>query len=77
MKLIFCADEYHSYLKLVLTFLMDVARYVKSTQNNKYVVSLQYLKRELSYEVDVLHVDKPESLLQVDTIIFDGFGQAC
>ena len=40
---------------------------------------LQYLKKELSYEVDVLHADKHKhkSLLQVDTIIFDGFGQAC
>ena len=29
------------------------------------------------YEVDVLNADKHESLLQVDSIIFDGFGQAC
>ena len=36
-------------------------------------MSLQYLNNKLSYEVDVLHVD----LLQVDSIIFDGFGQAC
>ena len=55
---------------------MGVARHAQSTQNNKYVVSLQYLKKELSYEVDVLHADKHESLLQVDSIIFDGFGQA-
>ena len=38
---------------------------------------LQYLKKELSYEVDVLHADKHESLLQGDSIIFHGFGQAC
>ena len=38
---------------------------------------LQYLKKELSYEVDVLHADKYESPLQADSIIFDGFGQAC
>ena len=37
---------------------------------------LQFLKKELSYEVDVLHADKHESLLQVDLINFDGFGQA-
>ena len=39
-------------------------------------MSLQYLKKELSYEVDVLHVDKLESLvnLKVDSIMFDGFG---
>ena len=40
-------------------------------------MSLQYLKKELSYEVDVLNADKHESLLQDDNIIFDGFGQAC
>ena len=45
--------------------------------HNKYAVSLQYLKKELSYEVDVLHPDKHESLLQIDISIFDRFGQAC
>ena len=40
-------------------------------------MSLQYLKKELSYEVDVFHADKHESLLQVDTIILDEVGQAC
>ena len=39
-------------------------------------MSLQYLKKELSFEVDVLHADKYESLLQLDSIIFDGFCQA-
>ena len=38
---------------------------------------MQYLKKELSYEVDVLHADKDESFLPVDSIIFDGFGQGC
>ena len=41
---------------------MGVARFVESTQNNKYVVSSQYLKKELIYEVDVLHADKHGSL---------------
>ena len=41
-----------------------------------YVVPVQYLKKELSYEVDVLNADKHENLSQAD-IIFDGFGQAC
>ena len=39
-------------------------------------MSLQCLKKELSYEVDVLNADKHERLLQVDSIIFDGFSQA-
>ena len=40
-------------------------------------MSLQFLKKEFSYAVDNLHPDKHESLLQVNSIIFDGFGQAC
>ena len=54
---------------------MGVARHAQSTQNNKYAKSLEYLKKELSYEVDVLDDDKHESLLQVDSVIFDIFGQ--
>ena len=34
---------------------------------------MQYLKKEFSYEVGVLHADKHESLLQVDSIITDTF----
>ena len=38
---------------------------------------MEYLKNELSNEADVLHADRHESVLQVDNIIFDGFGQGC
>ena len=41
--------------------------------NNNYSVSLQYLKKELSYGVDVLHTDNCECLYN---IICDGFDQA-
>ena len=54
---------------------MDIAKHAYSTQNNKYAVSLQYLKKEWSYEVDVLHADKHRSFLQIDTSIFDGFAR--
>ena len=37
---------------------------------------MQYLKKEVSDEVDFLHADKNESRLQIDTKIFDGGGQA-
>ena len=37
---------------------MGVARHAESTGNYKYTVSLQYLKKELSYEVDGLHADE-------------------
>ena len=53
-----------------------MARHVQFTQNNTFSISLQYLKKELSDEVDLLHADKDESYLKIDTIIFDGNGQA-
>ena len=62
---------------LILSFFIGEARHTKITRANKYAVSLQYPKKELNYEVDVLCADKQESLLQVDSIIFDEFGQAC
>ena len=43
--------------------------HAKITQNNKLAISLQYLQKELSDEVDFLHADKHESLLQVDSTI--------
>ena len=40
-------------------------------------MSLQYLKNQLSYEVDFLLADEDWSLLQVGTVIFYGIGQTC
>ena len=51
---------------------MCVSRHAQITQNNKFAISLQYLKKELSDEVDFLHVDKHESLLQIDSMILIG-----
>ena len=45
------------------------------TQNNKVAISLQYIQKEVSDEIDFLHVDKRESSLQINTMIFDGHGQ--
>ena len=39
-------------------------------------ISLQYFKKELSVEVDFLLADKHESFLQINTMVFDGDGQA-
>ena len=38
-------------------------------QNNKFPISFQCLKKEVSDEVDLLHVDKHKSFLQVKTMI--------
>ena len=51
---------------------MCVARHAQITQNKKFAISLQYLKKELSDKVDFLHADKHESLLQNDIMILLG-----
>ena len=54
------------FFRVILSFLMCVARI---TRNRKFVISLQYLKREVNGEVDFLHPGKHEKLLQIDTMI--------
>ena len=53
-----------------------MTRHVQITQNNKFAISLQYLKKEFSdlskNLVDFLHADKYESLLQIDSMILMG-----
>ena len=44
--------------------------------NNTFAISLQYLKKKASDEVDLLHTYKHESFLRIDTLVFDGGGQA-
>ena len=45
-------------------------------QNKNFGISLQYLKKEVSDKVNSLHVDKHENFVQIDTITFNGDGQA-
>ena len=40
-------DEHQKFYKLVLLFLMEVARDVQSTQNRKLVRFLQYIKQKV------------------------------
>ena len=51
---------------------MCVVKHAQITQNNKFAISLKFLKKEISDEVDFLHADKHESFLQIDIMIFDG-----
>ena len=54
-----------------------MARHAQMTQNNKFVISLQYLNQELSDEIDFLHADLHEGLLQVDSMILMGMFKHC
>ena len=49
-----------------------MAWHTQITQNDKFAISLQYLKKELSNETDFLHADKHENLLQIDSMILMG-----
>ena len=42
----------------MLWFLMDTVEYSQSSENSKFVMSLQYLKEVVRDEVDFLDVDK-------------------
>ena len=49
MEFIFLhADKHQNFYKLALLFLMEVARHVQSTQNRKFKIFLQYLKKKVS-----------------------------
>ena len=46
-----------------------MAKHAHTTQNNKFAISLQHMKKVMSDAVDLLHADKHESLLQIDIMI--------
>ena len=67
------ADKRQRFLHIG-TIQVCVASHVRVTQNNKFAISLQYLKKEVGNEVDFLRADKHESLLQIDRMILMGYG---
>ena len=64
------ADKHQRFLQID-TITLGVARHAQSTQNNKFTISLQYLKKNVSDEADLLHAYKHERFLQIDIMIFD------
>ena len=52
IKLIFWhADKHESLLQIDSTILMGMAKHSQSSQNSKFAMSLQYLKKEVKVEV--------------------------
>ena len=90
MKLIFLhANNGESLLQIDSMVLMGMVKHSQSSQNSKFAMSLQYLKKEVKDEVDFLHADKHQSFLKVyfntlgikvsykvDIIIINGHDQA-
>ena len=46
------------FYELILLFWVCLTKHAQSTQNNKFAISLQYLKKDVSDENDFLHADK-------------------
>ena len=63
-------ENKQSYLQLIPASFVVIARRALSSQNNKFAISLKYLKKKGKDGVDFLHLYKYQSFLQVDTIHF-------
>ena len=66
MKLIFLhAGKHDSLLQIGSMILMGMTKHFQSSQNSKFAMSLQYLKKEVKDEIDFLHPDKHQSFVKV------------
>ena len=45
--------------------LMETVKHFQTSQNSKFAMSLQYVKKEVTDEVDFLRADKHQSFLKV------------
>ena len=60
------ADKHERFLQIDTLILMEMFKYCQSSQNSKFAVTLQHLKKEVRDESDFLHADKHQSFLQFD-----------
>ena len=75
--MIFCTNiNIKVSYNFVVTSLLFIATHAPSAQNSKFVISLQYLEKEWD-EVDFIHANKYQTILQFDAINLGGHGQAC
>ena len=51
-------------LQIDSMILMEMVKHPQSSQNSKFAMSLQYLKKEVKDEVYFLHADKHQSFLK-------------
>ena len=72
----FSADKHKTFLKLIVSFWMCIVMHAQSTQKNKFTISLKYLKKNMTNEVDFLPANKRQRLLQSDTIILKSYFSA-
>ena len=64
------AGKHENLPQIDAIILMEMVKHFQSSQNSKFTMSVQYLKKEdIDNEVDFLHADKHQSWLQGDTMI--------
>ena len=70
MKLVFLNADKHesfeSFLQIDTMILIGMIKHSQSSQNSKFAMSLQYIKKEVRNMVDFLLADKHQSSVQVD-----------
>ena len=69
------ADTHKSFYKMIVSLWLCAVRHSQSTQNNRFTISLEYVKENMK-DVDFLPADKRWRFLQSDTIILGVCGQA-
>ena len=50
--------RHENSLQTYAMILLGMVKHFQSSQNSKFAMCLQYLKKEVRYEVDFLHADK-------------------
>ena len=53
---------------------MCVAKHAQIAQSNKFAISLQHIKKDVSDAFDFLHAGKHEIFLQIDTLLWFSIG---
>ena len=64
------------FYKLIVSLWVCRASHAQNTQNNKFAISLQYLKENMKDKVEFLPADKHRKFLQIIFIILGVYGQA-
>ena len=59
------ADKHESFLQIDTMILIEMVKHSKISQNSKFAMPLQYLKKEVRDEIIFLHADKHQSFLKL------------
>ena len=65
------------FYKMIVSLCVCIVKQVQSTQNNKFTMSLPYVKENTKNKVDFLPADKCRKFLQSDIIILGLCSQTC